>query len=212
MHVVILLRPEIRLIHRLVQINAHSFLEVSLKSEIGVPFRRGIASIPILYIRHPFDDIHHAFGPGDSITELDQLVVVVRHDLCKLCYDEFCFFGCRVVVSDISVNVHLVKGVSKTDARNVVVSERHHVRIAIGHMSEMSFPEPSAYIMKQPKNIGLLGIEPRGLRDFLRAVSRRSAVVPPRSRIVALGLLFFECLSLCSICAILFSLPICLFF
>ena len=38
MRVVILLRPEIRLVHRLVQIHAHLFLEVSLKSEIGVPF------------------------------------------------------------------------------------------------------------------------------------------------------------------------------
>ena len=38
MRVVILLRPEIRLVHRFIQIHAHSFLEVSLKSEIGVPF------------------------------------------------------------------------------------------------------------------------------------------------------------------------------
>ena len=38
MIVIILLRPEIRLIYRFIQIHAHSFLEVSLKSEIGVPF------------------------------------------------------------------------------------------------------------------------------------------------------------------------------
>ncbi len=48
MRVVILLRPEIRLVHRLVQIHAHLFLKVSLKSEIGVPFRWGIADFRLV--------------------------------------------------------------------------------------------------------------------------------------------------------------------